>query len=65
MTGALIDHAPNLQIGYTRYSIFFVVVAIIGLCLSFCLVFVPDKVKFKLDRTSEALVVMRADGGVS
>lgn len=63
ITGALIDKAPSLSIGYIRYSIFFVVISIIGLSLSFCLLFVSDKAKLKLDRKSDDIIVVRAKNG--
>lgn len=44
---------PNNQKGYIHSSLFFMMIAMLGLLASLGLIFIPDKYKRKLDRKSE------------
>ena len=53
INGALIDGGSTPEAGYKHGSLFFVGIGLLGLLTSFGLLFVPDKIKKKLDKSSK------------
>jgi len=57
ITGSLVQSAPDLPTGYRRSSLFFVCFSIIAILVAGGLLWVPDKIKRKLDRCSHEKLI--------